>query len=257
MTGRLADKIALVTGIGAGIGQGCALKFAREGATVVGCDINPDAAEATVADARAQGTRGGERSSVRSHAARGRRSIRRPCCARYGRIDVLLNAAAIAPHMARIAEIDYEKEWRTTIVGELDIVVLAVKAAWPWLVKSGRGAIINFSSVSSSRASLNFGMGPHCAGKAAVEALTRQLAVEGGPHNIRANTIAPGMIETAATRSAGALDGKVREAILARVAIKRLGQPEDIAACAAFLASDEASWITGANFAVDGGVTAV
>jgi NAD(P)-dependent dehydrogenase (short-subunit alcohol dehydrogenase family) len=111
--------------------------------------------------------------------------------ARYGRIDILLNAAAIAPHMAQITEIDYEKQWRTTIIGEVDVVVLAVKAAWPWLVKSGRGAIINFSSVSSSRASLNFGMGPHCAGKAAVEALTRQLGVEGGPHNIRANGCKP------------------------------------------------------------------
>jgi NAD(P)-dependent dehydrogenase (short-subunit alcohol dehydrogenase family) len=85
--------------------------------------------------------------------------------------------------------------------------------------------------------------------------MTRQLALEGGPR-IRANTISPGLVVTAATESVGATQGAVREAILARVPMKRLGQPEDIAACALFLASDEASWITGANFPVDGGVMA-
>jgi NAD(P)-dependent dehydrogenase (short-subunit alcohol dehydrogenase family) len=93
-----------------------------------------------------------------------------------------------------------------------------------------------------------------CAGKAAVLAMTRQLAVEGGPH-IRANTISPGMVVTPATQMAGAsTEGKIRDAILARVPLKRLGQREDIAWCAVFLASDESSWITGANFPVDGGV---
>jgi NAD(P)-dependent dehydrogenase (short-subunit alcohol dehydrogenase family) len=255
MTQRLADKIALVTGIGAGIGRGCALLFARHGATVIGCDINPATAQATVEAARSEGlriesihpcdlTQPGEVQRYVEHAA-----------SRHGRIDVLVNAAAIPPHMAKTAEMNYERQWTPTMVGEADIVFLACQAAWPHMLASGRASIINFASVSAFRASASFGMLAHCAGKAAVLAMTRQLALEGGPH-IRANTISPGMVVTAATESVGATQGAVREAILARVPMKRLGQPEDIAACALFLASDEASWITGANFPVDGGVMA-
>jgi NAD(P)-dependent dehydrogenase (short-subunit alcohol dehydrogenase family) len=257
MSERLAGKIALVTGIGAGIGRGCALMLARHGATVVGCDIDPATATATIETARAEGfdidsvhpcdlTKPDDVQRFIDHAGK-----------RHGRIDVLINAAAIAPHMAKIADMDYERQWSPTIVGELDLVFLACKAAWPYMVKSGRASIINFASVNAHRASLNFGMAAHCAGKAAVMAMTRQLAVEGGPFGIRANTIAPGMVETPATASAGALTGPVREAILSRVSIKRLGTPDDIAWCAVYLASDESAWVTGGNFPVDGGVTAV
>jgi NAD(P)-dependent dehydrogenase (short-subunit alcohol dehydrogenase family) len=254
MIQRLAGKIALVTGIGAGIGRGCALMFARHGATVVGCDINPSTAQATIDAARAEGfaiesvhpcdlTKPAHVQRYIDHAA-----------AKYNRIDVLVNAAAIPPHMAKVADFDYEKQWVPTLVGEVDIVMLACKAAWPHLLASGRASIINFASVNAFRGSTNMGMAAHCAGKAAVLALTRQLAIEGGPH-IRANTIAPGMVVTPATQMAGAsTEGKIRDAILARVPMKRLGQPEDIAWCAVFLASDESSWITGANFPVDGGV---
>lgn len=255
MTTRLANKIALVTGIGAGIGRGCALMFARHGATVIGSDINADTAHATAATAREEGfdidvvapcdlTKPADVERFVAHAA-----------ARHGRIDVLLNAAAIPPHMAKAAEMTYEKQWVPTMVGEVDIVFLAVKAAWPHMLKSGRASIINFASVSAFRGTTNFGMLAHCAGKAAVLGMTRQLAVEGGPH-IRANTISPGLVVTPATQSAGGTDGTIRDNLLARIPMKRLGQPEDIALCAVFLASDESSWITGANFPVDGGVMA-
>jgi len=255
MRQRLADKIALVTGIGAGIGRGCALTFARNGATVIGCDINPITAQETVEAARIEGltidtvtpcdlTRPDDVNRSVEYAA-----------ARHGRLDVLVNAAAIPPHMAPAADMDYKSQWSTTMVGEVDIVFLVCKAAWPYLLKSGRASIINFASVNAFRASTNFGMIAHCAGKAAVLGMTRQLAVEGGP-KIRANTISPGLVVTAATEIAGATEGSVREKILSRVLMKRLGRPEDVAACAMFLASDEASWITGANFPVDGGVLA-
>jgi NAD(P)-dependent dehydrogenase (short-subunit alcohol dehydrogenase family) len=256
MSSRLAGKIALVTGIGAGIGRGCALMFARHGATVIGCDISSAGAQDTVASARSEGL---EIDSVAPVDLTKPADVQRYidyAAIKHGRIDVLLNAAAIQPHMAKIADLDYERQWIPTIVGELDIVVLACKAAWPHMLKSGKASIINFASVSAFRASQNFGMGPHCAGKAAVLALTRQLAVEGGPH-IRANSIAPGMVVTPATQAAGAsVNGPIRDAILARVPMRRLGQPEDIAWCAVFLASDESSWVTGANFPVDGGVMA-
>lgn len=258
MAGRLAGKIACVTGIGAGIGQGIALMFAREGATVIGCDINPDRASATVADAAREGlgidsvhpcdlTKPADVKRYVEHAAK----------LGDGRIDILVNAAAIAPHMNSVAEMDYDKEWVPTMVGEADIVFLACHAAWPYLLKSGAASIINFASVNAFRGSINFGMAAHCAGKAAVMAMTRQLAVEGGVHGIRANSIAPGMVQTAATAAAGATsEGSAKTNIMNRLQIKRLGKPEDIGWCAVYLASDEASWVTGATFSIDGGVMA-
>ena len=257
MAGRLEGKIALVTGIAAGIAAEIALKFAREGAVVFGCDIN-DTSE-TVGQARAEGltidgvwpidlTKPAEVTRFVEHAGKA-----------FGRIDILANVAAIPPHLVRVAEMDYETEWLPTMAGEIDLVFLATKAAWPCLVASGNASIINFASVSAFRGSMNFGMAAHCAGKAAVLGMTRQFAVEGGPHNIRANTIAPGMVVTPQTAHAGAVqeDSPVRANILNRLLIKRLGKTDDIAWCAVYLASDEASWVTGANFSVDGGVLAI
>jgi NAD(P)-dependent dehydrogenase (short-subunit alcohol dehydrogenase family) len=155
--------------------------------------------------------------------------------------------------MASAAEMDYQGQWVPTLVGEVDIVFLATQAAWPYLLESGKASIINFASVNAFRGSSNFGMVAHCAGKAAVLGMTRQLALEGGPL-IRANTISPGLVVTAATESAGGTQGAIRANLLARIPMKRLGSPEDIAWCAVFLASDESSWITGSNFPVDGGV---
>ena len=255
MPQRLNDKIALVTGIGAGIGQGIAMMFAREGATVIGCDIDPQSALATVQAAAAEGlTITSVHPCDLTRPADVQRYVQ-TAADRHGRIDVLVNAAAIAPHMATVAAMDYRSQWTPTLVGEVDLVFLATQAAWPYLLKSGKASIINFASVSAFRGSTNFDMLAHCAGKAAVLGMTRQLAVEGGPL-IRANTISPGLVVTPATDSAGGTQGAIRESLLARIPMKRLGRPEDIAWCAVFLASDESSWITGANFPVDGGVLA-
>lgn len=257
MAGRLAGKIALVTGIGAGIGQGIGMMFAREGATVVGCDINPKTAEATIAQITGEGfkissfhpcdlTKPSDVQAYVDFAVK-----------QHGHIDILVNAAAIPPHMAKVAEMDYEKQWMPTMIGEVDLVFLLTKAAWPHMVTKGGGSIVNFASVNAFRGSVNTGMVAHCAGKAAVLAMTRQLAIEGGPHGIRANSIAPGMVVTAATQAAGtSTDGHTKSNILSRLVIKRLGQPQDIAYCALYLASDESTWVTGANFCIDGGVTA-
>jgi NAD(P)-dependent dehydrogenase (short-subunit alcohol dehydrogenase family) len=256
MTQRLAGKIALVTGIGAGIGRGCAMVFAREGATVFGCDIDADRSMATVTAARESGlamdsaqpvdlTRPGDVQSCIDQVIR-----------RHGRIDVLINAAAINPQFAPVAQMSYEHLWVPTMIGEADIVFLMCKMAWPHLLAAGGGSIVNFASVAALRGTDVGGMLAHCAGKGAVLAMTRQLAIEGGPFNIRANTIAPGLVATMATASQGLTEGDKRDRIAANIPLRRIGSPEDIAYCALYLASDESSWVTGTNITVDGGETA-
>ena len=254
MGDRLAGKVAVVTGSGNGIAQGCALMFAREGATVVGADLDVVGSEETLAMAAAEGL---TIDSVH------------PCdlvdpaqvdklmaytAEKYGGIHILLNAAAwIAFEF--IEDMDYEAHWKRTIVGELDIVFLSCKAAWPYLKQSGGGSIINFSSANAYEALQGSGALAHCATKGGVLAMTRQLAMEGGPHNIRANTIAPALIVTSATKPRLDNEPGFRETVQAKMMLPRLGTPEDIAYCATFLASDESSWVTASDYKVDGGAT--
>jgi NAD(P)-dependent dehydrogenase (short-subunit alcohol dehydrogenase family) len=232
MAERLKGKVAVVTGAANGIGRGCAEVFAREGATVIGldkgdCDLTDEAAVA------------------RAFAAIG---------AKHGRIDVLVNAAAFAV-FAWIEDLTYA-DWKQTLQCELDIVFLPTRAAWPWLKASGASAVINFASANARHALDGSPALAHCAGKGGVLAMTRQLAMEGAPHGIRANTIAPGFIKTAATERHLAADPAFEAQVLAKNMLKRLGEPEDIAWCAVWLASDEARYVTGADFAVDAGATA-
>lgn len=251
---RLAGKVAIVTGIGAGIGRGCALMFAAQGAHVIGCDIDGASAEATVGEARAKGL---AIDSMHPCDMTDPASVQRLIdftMERGGGIDILVNAAAFGA-FEPIESMDYEQHWRKTLVGELDIVFLACKAAWPHLIARGGGAIVNFSSANAHIALDKSSALAHCAGKGGVLAMTRQLATEGAPHGIRANSIAPGLIETAATRYPLENLPGFREQVLVKAMIKRLGQPEDVAWCALFLASDEATLITAADFSVDAGAT--
>jgi len=172
----------------------------------------------------------------------------------HGGIDILVNAAAFGA-FAWLQEMDYQSQWKKTLVGELDVVFLACKAAWPHLIARGGGSIINFSSANAYVALEGSGAVAHCAGKGGVLAMTRQLAMEGGPHHIRVNSIAPAMVVTGATRPVLEQPG-FKEHVLGKMMIKRLGTPEDIAWCATYLASDESTWVTGADFNIDGGATA-
>jgi len=150
---------------------------------------------------------------------------------------------------------DYDLHWRRTLTGELDIVFLSCKAAWPWLIRRGGGAVVNFASANAYVALKHSPALAHCAGKGGVLAMTRQLAMEGGPHGIRANSISPGMIVTGAT--APVLERpELLAAVREKLMVKRLGRPEDVAMCAVYLASDEADYVTGADFRVDGGALA-
>ena len=253
LSARLQGKVAIVTGIGSGIGRGCALMFARHGAQVMTCDLDARAAEEGLALARAEGlelasmhpcdlTRPDDVAALVADAVR-----------RFGGIGILVNAAAWGA-FAPIETMDFERDWRATLRGELDVVFLATQAAWPHLVARGGGSIINFASANAHVTLRGSPALAHCAGKGGVLAMSRQLAAEGAPHGIRANTISPALVVTGATRPVleqpGFLDN-----VLAKSMIKRLGQPEDIAWCAVYLASDESTWVTAADFCIDGGAT--
>jgi NAD(P)-dependent dehydrogenase (short-subunit alcohol dehydrogenase family) len=255
MSNRLSGKTALVTGIGSGIGKGCALMFARHGAQVMGCDIQPTAAADTLALARRENLPIASLHPCDLTRPIDVEQLIEATVERYAGIDILVNAAAFGA-FAWIEEMDFTTQWKATLAGELDVVFLACKAAWPHLVRRGGGSIINFASANAYVALPGSPALAHCAGKGGVLAMTRQLAMEGAPHRIRANTISPGMIVTGATRPVLEKPG-FEETVMSKLMLKRLGQPEDVAWCATFLASDESSWITGADFSVDGGATAM
>lgn len=236
MGDRLRGKIAVVTGAANGIGRGCADMFREEGATVIGVDREEADLACDLLDEQAVAMR---------FAWIGRE---------HGRIDVLVNAAAFAV-FDWIETLRYD-DWKRTLAGELDIVFLATRAAWPWLKASGAASVVNFASANARHALDGSAALAHCAGKGGVLAMTRQLAMEGAPHGIRANTIAPGFIRTAATARHLDAQPDLAERVLARNMLKRLGEPADVAWCATWLASDEARYVTGADIAVDAGATA-
>lgn len=252
---RLAGKLALVTGIGAGIGKGIALMFAQQGATVVGCDIHAAAAQATVDEAAAQGLALHSLHPLDlTQPEQVRHLLDFVAVLGHGALDILVNAAAFGAFQW-LEDIDYERDWRRTLVGEVDIVFLACQAAWP-LLKVRGGSVINFASANARMALPLSPALAHCAGKGAVLAMSRQLAMEGSAHGVRVNTISPALVETAATRDPLDNIPGFRAQVLDKFMIKRLGQPEDIGWLAIYLASDESSWVTAADFNVDAGATA-
>jgi NAD(P)-dependent dehydrogenase (short-subunit alcohol dehydrogenase family) len=251
--GRLSGKVAVITGTGGSIGRASAQLFAKAGAKVVGCDINAESAEETlkmVQDA------GGEMISVQpcdlTKQADVSALIQKAIDA-YGQVNILFNNAGMA-WFAWIQDMTYE-DWRKTLDIELDALFLLCKEAWPHLIKHEGGSIINMGSVSGKQAYEVLPGFAHMAAKGGVIAMTKQLAMEGGAHGLRANSISPGTVYTNQTKHL-AENKEWMDAMLSKLMIKRLGQPEDVAQAAVFLASDESSWVTGTDFAIDGGSTA-
>jgi NAD(P)-dependent dehydrogenase (short-subunit alcohol dehydrogenase family) len=251
-TQRLKGKVALVTGAGSGIGQACALLFARQGAQVFASDINEQTAQATATLAEAAGF---PLAAVTKVDLAQQADIRRwvaDAKAGAGGIDILVNAGAYAV-WGWIEEITLA-DFRTTMAGEVDVVFMACQAVWPEMKERGGGSIINLSSANAHHALKGSPALSHVAAKGAVLAMTHQLACEGAPHGIRANSIAPGLVVSAATRPVLADPERAEQLRLTHM-IARVGWPEDIAWAALYLASDESSWVTASEFRVDGGTT--
>ncbi|CAB4917419.1 unannotated protein [freshwater metagenome] len=254
--GRLEGRVAFVTGSAAGMGRAIAVRFASEGAKIVGCDIDAAGDAETIELVRAAGsemvsvdpTDVADRDQIRAWVDHG--------LATFGRADILVNHAA-GVRWGFIEDTTPE-DWTFTMRNEIDSVYHAAQALWPHLKESGHGAIINFSSQAGRRGSNQMPMTAHTAGKAAVAGLTRQLAAEGAPFGIRANAIVPGVIETPSSAPIIALgkDGPLAD-MLAQIPLGRHGTGEDIASAALFLASDDSSFITAHELVVDGGSLAV
>ncbi|HEY7010161.1 MAG TPA: SDR family NAD(P)-dependent oxidoreductase [Jatrophihabitantaceae bacterium] len=255
MSGRLAGKAALVTGIGGGIGRATAELFAREGAHVVGCDLRADTCAETVELVRAAGGRIDAMAPIDLATPEGASGWVDAAAQIAGGIDVLVNNAS-SIRFGPITELSYD-DWSYTMRNELDIVFLVTRAAWPHLVARGGGSVVNVASIVASRGAWFTAQNAHGAAKGGVLGLTHQLVVEGGAHRIRVNAVSPAMTHTPQTSPMLTDPNGPAEQILARVPLGRWGEPEDVGHAIVFLASDESRHITGANIPVDGGAAVV
>jgi len=248
---RLKDKVCLITGAGSGMGRASALLFAREGARIVALDVDEQSGRETVAQVERQGGQAAFSRcdvGVESDVAR---SVEAGVSA-FGGLDVLFNNAGVL-WRDRDFEVTrtLETTWDRVMAINLKGPVWVCKYGIPELIKRGGGSIVTTSSVSALRG-YKRAQDAYTSAKGALISLTRSLAVVYGDRGIRANVIHPGMVDTPMQRELGE---EARTAIARAVPLGRMAQPEDIARVALFLASDESSYITGAEIVVDGGLT--
>jgi NAD(P)-dependent dehydrogenase (short-subunit alcohol dehydrogenase family) len=250
---RLKDKVAIVTGAGTlrpgmGNGKATAILFAREGAKVVAVDRSLDAAEETV---KIIENEGGEAMAVRADVTEesDARNLVEATISRYGKLDILFNNVGIGSGSTGLRVTG--EEWDAVMDTNVKSIVLVCKYAVPEMIKNGGGAIVNNASMA---AFFSHAIYAYAASKAGVVALTRCLAVGLAKYGIRVNCVAPGFIDTPMV--AHIMDEKRIRNIEQRVPLKRHGKAEEVAYAVLFLASPEASFITGQTIAVDGGLSA-
>jgi NAD(P)-dependent dehydrogenase (short-subunit alcohol dehydrogenase family) len=244
--GELEGKVAVITGAGSGMGRASAEVFVREGAQVLAVDISGREDETAAAlgdDVVAQRCDMTDEAQVEAAFAR--------AVEQFGRVDAVLNSAGIAGAGA-LADVTMEEYDRMLDV-DLRGVLLGTKHGIRTMVATGGGAIVNWSSIGGLNAS-RMPTALYSAAKAGVIAVTKAAAVEYGTQGIRANVICPGFIETEMSGGKGAAARFPQ--IVDNTALKRGGQPEEVAELASFLASDRAGYITGATLVIDGGVMA-
>jgi meso-butanediol dehydrogenase/(S,S)-butanediol dehydrogenase/diacetyl reductase len=250
MTGRFEGKVVLITGAASGIGAATARRFHAEGARLVLGDLQLAALEAFAKELDpsgrsvfAQGLDVADRAQVEAFTDAG--------AARFGRLDVLFNNAGIGA-LGKTPDLDPEV-WKRTIDVDLNSVFYGCRAGIPHLRRAGGGAIVNTASISGTAG--DYGLAAYNAAKGAVLNYTRALAIDHAREGIRVNAVCPGAIETGLTRIPFQNATLLRE-YGERIPMGRVGRAEEIASVVAFLASDDASYLTGAGIVVDGGITA-
>jgi 3-oxoacyl-[acyl-carrier protein] reductase len=244
----LNGKVAVVTGASKGIGAGIAKGLGAAGATVVvNYASSKEGAERVVSDIKAKG---GKAIAVKGDVAKAD-DVKRlfdETVRAFGRLDVLVNNAGVYSFLAleQITEDEFHREFNTNVLGTL----LATREASKHFGPNG-GSVINLSSVASVRSFPNTAI--YSATKSALDSITRVLAAELGPRKIRVNAIAPGVVETEGTHSGGIMGSEFEKTAAATTPLGRIGQPDDIARIAVFLASDAAGWVTGERITASGG----
>ncbi len=252
--GRLAGKVAFITGAGSGIGQASALLFGQEGAGVCAVDLDPASAQATAGSITALGGQALSAAADVSASDQVRRAVD-ACLQHFGRIDVLVNCAGIGSTQTVVDT--PEDLWERVFAVNVRGTFLCCKAIVSHMIEAGGGTIINIASVAGMVGLKN--RAAYCASKGAVISLTQAIAVDHVGQHIRCNCICPGTVDSpwVGRLLAAAPDPAAeRAALVARQPMGRLGTPEEIAKAALYLASDDAAFITGSSLVIDGGLTA-
>ena len=255
--GRFTGRVAIVTGAGRGIGAATARRLAAEGAQVAIVDLDQGAADATAdgINTTVSSTAGGGAATGYAcdvSVAAGVDSVVEQIVRDAGRLDVVVNNAGLTRD--RMLFKMTEDDWDNVIDVNLKSVFLMARASQRHMVPARRGAFVNVSSTSALG---NRGQANYSAAKAGIQWLTATLALELGPYGIRANAVAPGFVATSMTDAMavrlGSTPGAIQETYAKAIPLRRVGQPEDIAAVIAFLASDEAAYVSGQTIYVHGG----
>jgi len=250
---RLADKVAVITGAGSGMGRTAALMFAAEGARVVVAEYDARAGTETEELVRSAG---GEATFIHTDVSSETDAAAMVAAAmdRYGRLDVLYNNAGVMPeadHSVTDTDVD---TWDQVMAINVRGVFLGCKYAIPRMLEQGSGSVINISSFVALLG-CSVPQDAYTASKGAVLSLTRSLAVQFGPQGVRSNAICPGPIETPLLMDWLLKDEAAKNLRLARNPTGRFGKPEEIVNVAIYLASDESRWTNGAHFVIDGGIS--
>ena len=259
MSGRVAGKTVLITGAAGGLGEAMARMLVREGATVAVTDIDGGRAEALAASIN-DGAPGAAFAFAHDVADEGQwDSVVAEAAAALGGLSVLINNAGIGGPLAFV-EADTSENWQRQYEVNLKSVMLGCKHAMPHLRASAPASIINISSIAGLAAAP--GMGAYNATKAAVWMYTKTIALEAAKQdwNVRCNSVHPVFIKTPIldpfVAMAGGDEGKAHERLSRGIPLKRIGEPDDVAYCVLYLASDESKFVTGSEFKIDGGMTA-